>query len=213
MLIVWLGLFVSLENFSLVWRSPLRVKGYQCDLCSALMAIEHLGFLSVSHLLWHWTSVYDGNIRGPVTLASIAERFSSEAITTCFNDLGQLRLGCKHPIIRLRGHRFNPLCHCCGRRKRGRGLKLWIIMLTCHCIYFLLFDWPVDVQLWAFLIRSQCKVSDTQVTVKTHWPLFFRNSDKKSKWLRRNIYRWSTWRNVFSRLWIVSVILELFSHW
>ena len=44
------------------------------DLCSALMAIEQLGFFSMPHLMWHGASVYNGHLRGPVTLASIAER-------------------------------------------------------------------------------------------------------------------------------------------
>ena len=31
--------------------------------------------------------------------------------------------------------------------------------------------WAVDIQIWALLTRSQCKVSDTQVTVKACGPL------------------------------------------
>ena len=46
------------------------------DLCSVLMAIEPWGFFSVPHLLWHGASVYDGHLRGPVTLAPISERLA-----------------------------------------------------------------------------------------------------------------------------------------
>ena len=35
--------------------------------------IEQWGFFSVPHLLWHWASVYNGHLRGPVTLVPIAE--------------------------------------------------------------------------------------------------------------------------------------------
>ena len=44
----------------------------------------------------------------------------------------------------------------------------------------LFYDGPVDIQLWALLTRSQCKVSDTQVTVKACGPLV-RNEMMKIK--------------------------------
>ena len=58
--------------------SPLPVNGCQFDLCSALMAIETLGFFSVSYLLWHGAFVDDGHIRGHATLSPIAERLTSK---------------------------------------------------------------------------------------------------------------------------------------
>ena len=39
---------------------------------------EMRGFLSVLHLLWHGACIYNGNLRGPVTLTPIVERFSVE---------------------------------------------------------------------------------------------------------------------------------------
>ena len=36
----------------------------------------------------------------------------------------------------------------------------------CFPIPLLIFIYSVNMQIWAFLTRSQCKVSDTQVTVK-----------------------------------------------
>ena len=36
------------------------------------------GFFSVPHLLWHEASVYNGHLRGPVTLISITERLAVE---------------------------------------------------------------------------------------------------------------------------------------
>ena len=59
------------------------------DLYSALMAIEQWGFFSVPHLLWHGLSVYNGHLRGPVTLTHtpIAEHLAMElslpVFTTC----------------------------------------------------------------------------------------------------------------------------------
>ena len=37
--------------------------------------------------------------------------------------------------------------------------------------FHLFYDGAVDIQIWALLTRSQCKVSDTQVTVKACGPL------------------------------------------
>ena len=36
------------------------------------------GFLSVPHLLWHGASVFNGHLRGPVTVTPIAERLEVE---------------------------------------------------------------------------------------------------------------------------------------
>ena len=42
------------------------------------MAIEQWEFFNVPHLLGHEASVYNGHLRGPVTLTSIAERLAVE---------------------------------------------------------------------------------------------------------------------------------------
>ena len=38
-----------------------------------IMVIEQWGFFSVPHLLWHGTLVYNGNLRGPVTVTPVVE--------------------------------------------------------------------------------------------------------------------------------------------
>ena len=35
--------------------------------------------------------------------------------------------------------------------------------------FHLFYDRAVDMQIWTLLIRNQCRVSDTQVTVKAFW--------------------------------------------
>ena len=52
---------------------------------------------------------------------------------------------------------------------------LGIVMLHSYAIveFYLFYDMSVDMQIWAFLSRSQCRVSDTQVTDKASWPLVF----------------------------------------
>ena len=78
-LFVCLWLFVPLENFSLKWRRHhCRWKAANFDLCSALMPIEEWGFFSVPHLLWYGPTVYNGHLRGPVTLIPVAERLAVE---------------------------------------------------------------------------------------------------------------------------------------
>ena len=48
-----------------------------------------------------------------------------------------------------------------------------VMMLLSDTIvdFHLFYDGAVDIQIWALLTRSQCKVSDTQVTVKACGPL------------------------------------------
>ena len=62
------------------------------DLCSALMAIEQWGFFNVPHLLRHGPALYNGHLRGPVTLTPVAERFAVElslpVFTTCLSRQG-----------------------------------------------------------------------------------------------------------------------------
>ena len=89
-LFVWLGLFVPLENFSLIWgRQNYRWRATHFDLYSALMTIEQWGCFNVPHLLWHGPFLYKGHLRGPLALTPVA--FGRGAVTTCFNDLGLSR--------------------------------------------------------------------------------------------------------------------------
>ena len=49
-------------------------------------------------------------------------------------------------------------------------LREFNAVFLCHC-WFLLYYGAADMQIWALLTRSQCRVSDTQVTVKALGPL------------------------------------------
>ena len=73
--------------FSLIWRRHHYRWGIaNVHLYSAHMAIKQWGFFSVPDLLWHRTSVYNGHLRGPVTLTPIAERLAGELslpVLTC----------------------------------------------------------------------------------------------------------------------------------
>ena len=108
---VCFGVFVPLENFSLIWRRHhYRWRAENVDLCSALMAIEQWGFFNVPHLLWNGASVYNGHLRGPVTLTPIAERLAV-GLSLSDYDLALSLLGFEHPIFHLQGERSNPLRH------------------------------------------------------------------------------------------------------
>ena len=77
------GLSSHSRNSSLIWRRHhYRWRAANFYLFSALMAIEQWRFFSVPHLLWHGASVYNGHIRGPVTL-TYCRAFSSGAVTSC----------------------------------------------------------------------------------------------------------------------------------
>ena len=70
-LFVW-GLSSHSRIFPHMETSNYRWRAANFDLCSALMDIEQWEFFCVSHLLWHGKSVYNGNLRGHVTLTSFA---------------------------------------------------------------------------------------------------------------------------------------------
>ena len=70
-----------LRDFSLIWRHRhCRWRAANFDLCSAPMTIEHCGFFSVPHLLWHRASAYNSQLRGPVTLTLYADRLTLELL-------------------------------------------------------------------------------------------------------------------------------------
>ena len=104
-LVVW-SFSSTLENFHLY--GDVTITG-DVLLCSALMAYKQWGFFSVPHLLWHGASVYNGYLRGPMTLTPIAERLAVELSLPVFTTLS--RLGFGHPTFRLRGQRSDPMRH------------------------------------------------------------------------------------------------------
>ena len=75
-----LGFFVPLEMFHSyhIDTSPLQVKG--CKFWPMLGTNVHIAVkvLIVPNLLWHGASVYNGRLRGPVTLPPIDERLEVE---------------------------------------------------------------------------------------------------------------------------------------
>ena len=76
---------VPLENFSLIWRRHhYRWRAANFDLCSARVAIEQWVFFSVPHLLWHGASVYNGHLKGQLTLTPIAECVAVELFLPIF---------------------------------------------------------------------------------------------------------------------------------
>ena len=87
-------------------RHHYRWRASKFDLCSALMDIEHWGFLNIPHLLWHKSSVYNASIRGLVTLTPVGERLAVELSQSVFT-----AYGFKHPTFRLRDQRSNWLRH------------------------------------------------------------------------------------------------------
>ena len=66
------------ECFTHLEMSSLLVKGYKFWPTSELMAIEQWLFFNVPHLLWHGPNLYNGQLRGPVTLSINAERLTVE---------------------------------------------------------------------------------------------------------------------------------------
>ena len=73
------------DNFSLIWiRYHCLWRAANVDLCWALMVIERWGFFNVSHQLRHGPTVYNGHLRGPVTLTPVAEPLAVELSLAVF---------------------------------------------------------------------------------------------------------------------------------
>ena len=92
-LFVWLGFYVPLENFSLIWRRHnYRWRAANFDLCSALMAIEQWEFFSMPHLLWHGHPFIMVISEDPWHLYLLPSVWQWS-----WHDLGMWRLGFEHP--------------------------------------------------------------------------------------------------------------------
>ena len=69
--------FAPLKNFSLIWRRHHnRRRATNFYLYSALMAVEHWGFLNLSHLMWQGPTFHNFHLWGAVTLTPIAKRLA-----------------------------------------------------------------------------------------------------------------------------------------
>ena len=76
---------------------------------------------SEGSLARHTYCVYNGHLRGPVTLSPVDKRLSNGAVTTCFCDLCLSRLEFAHPTFRMRGERSYRVRH----RRGFDGCKFW----------------------------------------------------------------------------------------
>ena len=90
--------------FTYLETSPLPVKGSNFYLCSALMAVEQWGFFNVPHPLRHGPTVYNGYLRGPVTLTCVVERLAVE-LSYLFLRLRSIATGDQIPISSMQGER------------------------------------------------------------------------------------------------------------
>ena len=96
--------FFLLEDFLLIWRRHYyRWRAANFDLCSALMASEKWGFFNVPHLPWHGPILYNGHLRGTVTLTPVAKRLAVEPSLYLFDDLELSRPGIEPRSPALRG--------------------------------------------------------------------------------------------------------------
>ena len=62
-----------------------------------------------------------------------------------------------------------------------------LILLFSSVDLLLIYDWPVDKQIWAFLTRSEYRVSDPQVAVKAESFLFQEIIKSKHKFMINNM--------------------------
>ena len=125
---LFVGVFVPFENFSLIWRRHhYRWRAANFYPSSTPTVIEQWGSLA-PHLLWHWTSVYNGH---PLNTHTYCRAFGSRPVTTCFYYLGLFRLGLEDTNFRLPDERSNRLRH-------RRGVYIYYSKITTH---FCLMNW------------------------------------------------------------------------
>ena len=131
-----------------------RWKASNLDLCSALMSIEQWGFFSVPHLLWHVASVYNGHLRGPVTLALIAERL---AVELSYMFLRLRSAGIRTPILNL---------SLAGRNCHGIGIFWnWSLRHDSYYCWMLFYESPLTELIFAGKIVYFTNSNYTKVCV------------------------------------------------
>ena len=88
-LFVCLGIFVLLENYSIIWRhNHYRWRAANVDLYSALMAIQKWGVFNVQHLYSYTGHPLIMAISKDLWHSYLLPIFFSGAVITCFNDFG-----------------------------------------------------------------------------------------------------------------------------
>ena len=109
----WYGLFVCLFGacFRPIWDVTMTGEGLHIlTYARHSWPLSSEGSLACHTLLWLEASIYNGHLRGPVTI-TYCRASGSGAVTTCFYDVGLSRLGFENPTFRLRGQRSSSLRH------------------------------------------------------------------------------------------------------
>ena len=127
------------------------------------MAIEQWGFFSVPNLLWHRTSVYNGYLRGPLTLTPIAERQAVELSLPVFTNK-VCRCWDSNTKPSMRGERSNPLLQLVYIWPQGQIFKVCNIALCSELSIVVL--WQSHT--WHMSVSSLDDVLQTFMT--SVWP-------------------------------------------
>ena len=90
------------------------------------MAIAQWGFFSVPYLLRDGSSLYNGHLLEPVTLAPVDGVLCSGAVTTCLNDLASVATGNRTPISRMQGECSEPYWWCLKNHMANYNLYPWL---------------------------------------------------------------------------------------
>ena len=107
------GFYVSREFFSHIETPPLPIEDLKFLPILGTRGHCAVGFLCLPHLLWNRASVYNGHQRRPVTLTYVADRLAME-LSLHFLFLRNVSARIRTPNFRMRGKRYNRLCHRVG---------------------------------------------------------------------------------------------------
>ena len=103
--------------------SPLPVKGCKSYVRQS-RPLRSEGSL-VCHTYYHTGHPFIKVISGNTWHYNCCLKFGSEAVTTCFYDLGMWRLGFENTTFRLRGKRSNPQRHRRSQFRWNRPIGSW----------------------------------------------------------------------------------------
>ena len=99
---------------------------------------------------------------------------SSSVVQCRLTSLRTTKFRCKINVFLTQGHGSDKLSILYSNNYQGRVYKI-VIVMSPACLWHLLYDGPVDMQIWALLTRSRHRVPDTQRPLRPMGLLFMFN--------------------------------------
>ena len=169
--------------FTHIWRRHNYRWRAVFDLHPALMAIEQWGFFCTQHLLWYGASVFNGHLRGSVTLTPIAERSAVE-LSLPFLRLRSVTAGIRRPYLPQAGQKIN-----CATAPSDKDLTIKSIQVTDNsnsCITLSIYKTNQEIEqlcvIWDSLENTHVHWGNIFAAITTALSLFYREILSRDLW-------------------------------